>query len=345
MALVQSLGDITSTPGIDPDSGLVRKSVYGYDVSFTHATLPAGYKSAPHAHEGEEIFELADGELSVYLEGLEFKLVTGDLLRIPALAVHWKENRGTKAAVLHEFHNPPQGAPGSGSLLDPYEREDTQVGGSPYVKLGQTYRASRYFTDGAESFPVAPDDHPYVAHGKALWEAAVASELPAFHGSAGTNKSIIVAGETFSILYSERVGLKARPHQHAAEQLSYVIKGEVWTFVDGRVFFSKAGDVIRVPGNIIHWALVEPGTTAVTFEVHTPLQGDPVAAAKYGRKYLLPEHRVPSLSWIPGGFPTDALPAEELEAYEAGLLTAAKAELELQKRTPVSAVTPIGGRR
>jgi quercetin dioxygenase-like cupin family protein len=345
MALVQSLSDITLNGGLDPDSGLVSRSAYGYDVSFTHATLPAGYASAPHAHESEELAELAEGELSVFLDGHEFRLAAGDFLRIPALTVHWKENRSAKPAVLHELHNPPRVGDGSGSLLDAFEREDASFGGRKQVHFAQTYRASRYLTDGAGSFPVASDDHPRLARGEAAWARAVASELPREHGSAGTNKSVRIAGETMAILYSERVGLKARPHFHAAEQLSYVVRGEVWTFIDDRVVFAKAGDVIRVPGNVIHWALVEPGETAVTFEVHTPLQGDPALSSKNGLRFLVPEHRISTLSWIPGGFPTDALPAEELEAYEAGLLQAARESLELQKRVPARGVTPTGSRR
>ena len=286
-----------------------------------------------------------EGELSVFLDGLEFRLGRGDLLRIPALTVHWKQNRGLQAAILHELHSPPRGVLGSGSLLDPYEREDASHRGNGHVRFGQTYRASRYLTDGAESFPAAPDDHPLLARGGPLWDAAVAAELPRQHGSAGTNRAIRVAGESFSILYSERVGLKARPHFHAAEQLSYVVSGEVWTFVDDRVLYAKTGDVIRVPGNVIHWALVEPGKTAVTFEVHTPVQGDPVVSSKTGLRFLLPEHRIPNVHWIPGGFPTDALPARELEAYEAGLLGAARETIELQKRVRARDLTPIGGRR
>jgi len=59
MALVKSLSDIVPSYGLDPDSGLVSRSAYGYEVSFTHATLPPGYLSPPHAHESEEIFEVA----------------------------------------------------------------------------------------------------------------------------------------------------------------------------------------------------------------------------------------------------------------------------------------------
>jgi quercetin dioxygenase-like cupin family protein len=341
MGLAVSLEDIEPDAGIDPASGLVSKTGYGRDVSLTHATFPAGYRSAPHAHESEELSQLSSGNLSVYIDGVEFRLAAGDFIRIPALAVHWKRNHSKEPAVSLELHNPPRPGAATGSLLDTFEREDSSYSAAEPVRFGQTYRASRYYSDGEEGFSPAPDDHHLLARGDRIWNGTSAQPLPRQHGSAGTNKSVRVGSETMAVLLSERVGLKARPHLHAAEQISYVVEGEVWTFVDDRVFYSGPGDLIRVPGNIVHWALVDPGTKAVTFEVHTPLQGDPVSAQ--GMNWLVPPHRVASLSWIPGGFPTDALPAEELEAYEAGLLQATRESRKLQKRAS-RGVKPTGAR-
>jgi quercetin dioxygenase-like cupin family protein len=341
MGIGLSIDTIVPSPGIDPDSGLVNRTAYGRDVSFSHVTFPAGYASAPHGHESEELSQLVEGELSVYLDGAEYRLREGDFFRVPALAVHWKRNRGDKPAVALELHSGPRGGVNAASLLDSIEREDGAFGAGPPVRFAQTYRASRYFTDGEEGFPEAPADSPLLARKAAVWEPATAQPLPNYHGSAGTNKGISLRGERMSILYSERDGLKARPHLHAAEQISYVVSGEVWTFVDDRVIYSKAGDVIRVPGNIVHWALVEPGKQAVTFEVHTPIQGDP-SGARWGT-WLVPEHRIPHVPWIPGGFPTDALPAEELEAYEAGLIASTKEALKLGARV-APGIKPTGAR-
>lgn len=340
MGLALSLDEIEPNAGIDPARGLVRKTAYGLAVSLTHATFPPGYRSAPHAHESEELSQVSAGAISVYLDGVEFTLSEGDFVRIPALTVHWKQNHSSEPAVLLELHNPPTG--GGTSLLDTFEREDSSYGGGEAVRLGQTYRASRHYADGEAGFPQAPEDHFLLARRDDVWNGASGQPLPRLHGSAGTNKSVRVGSETMAILLSERVGLKARPHLHAAEQISYVVEGEVWTFVDDRVFYSGPGDFIRVPGNIVHWALVEPGIKAVTFEVHTPLQGDPVNAR--GMNWLVPSHRVASLAWIPGGFPTDALPAEELEAYEAGLLTATRESVALQEPA-ARGVKPTGARR
>jgi quercetin dioxygenase-like cupin family protein len=152
-----------------------------------------------------------------------------------------------------------------------------------------------------------------------------------------------VGVESMALLVGERVGFKMRPHFHAAEQITYVVSGEVWTFVDDRVLFSGPGDFVRVPGNVVHWASVEPGSSAFTWEVHTPLQGDPVEAE--GITWLVPPHRIPNLSWIPGGFINDAVPVDELEAYEAGLLQATRESLELEKRLAGVGTKPTGARR
>jgi quercetin dioxygenase-like cupin family protein len=340
MSLGLSLAELTPNAGIDPSSGLVSRTAYGKTVSVTHAVFPGGYHSAPHAHESEELAQLIEGELSVFIDGLEFKLFEGDFLRIPALAVHSKRNRSPRQAVLLELHSPSRrGA----SLLDAFEREDASHGGSEPVPFGQTYRASRYYADDEETFAEAPADNPLLARGADVWRGIEPSTSGQNHGNKGQTKMVRVGGETLAILLGERIGFKMRPHFHAAEQISYVVEGEVWTFIDDRVIFSQPGDFIRVPGNVVHWAMVEPGEKAVTFEVHAPLQGDPVEAT--GTTWLVPPHRIPSLSWIPGGFINDALPVDELEAYEAGLLQAARASLELQDQVAGLGVKPTGAKR
>ena len=114
MALVQSLIDILPSSGLDPDSGLVSRSAYGYEVSFTATRRSRRLRVAAARPRERGDLRARRGRLSVYLDGLEFRLGPGDLLRIPALAVHWKQNRGSKEAILHELHSPPRGVLGTG---------------------------------------------------------------------------------------------------------------------------------------------------------------------------------------------------------------------------------------
>lgn len=342
MGLTVSLQDIVPSSGIDSNSGLSSKRAYGRAVSMTHAIFPPGYCSPPHAHEGEELAQLVEGELSVVMSGLKFSLFKGDFIRIPSMTVHWKRNRSALPAVMLELHNPAGEQVNSHSLLDSFERDDASFDSRGALRLGRTYRASHYYADGEDNFTPAPDDNPLFARWQKASSGSSAQQLNRVYASEGTNKGFQVAAESMSILYSERVGLKARPHFHAAEQISYVVEGEVWTFIEDRVVLARAGDFVRVPGNAIHWAMVKPGQKAVTFEVHTPLQGDPVAAH---RTYLVPDHRIPLLHWIPGGFSSDALPAEQLEPMESELIEAASQGSRLQGEVHSQGVSATGSQR
>src|SRR6266581_5406753 len=49
-------------------------------------------------------------------------------------------------------------------------------------------------------------------------------------------------------------GYHSNPHKHDAEQLNYVLDGEIWVFIDNDGFLTKKGDFCRIPRNALHWA-------------------------------------------------------------------------------------------
>lgn len=82
----------------------------------------------------------------------------------------------------------------------------------------------------------------------------------------------IVYGTETSIMFAERgAGYHTRPHQHDAEQINYVMAGEIWFFVDGFGYRCEPGDIMRIPRNKVHWAYVhEDGEAAKVIESHCP---------------------------------------------------------------------------
>jgi mannose-6-phosphate isomerase-like protein (cupin superfamily) len=67
----------------------------------------------------------------------------------------------------------------------------------------------------------------------------------------------------------------SRPHSHDAEQLNYVIQGELYVFVADSGFLAKEGDIFRIPRNAVHWSWVQGTVPCVLLETHTPpLIGD-----------------------------------------------------------------------
>src|SRR4029453_3113727 len=57
-------------------------------------------------------------------------------------------------------------------------------------------------------------------------------------------------GNECSLMYATRApGCHTTPHAHEAEQINYVLEGEIWFFVEERGFLCKAGDFHRIPAH------------------------------------------------------------------------------------------------
>jgi gentisate 1,2-dioxygenase len=72
-------------------------------------------------------------------------------------------------------------------------------------------------------------------------------------------------------MYATRApGYHTTPHAHEAEQINYVLEGEIWFFVEERGFPCKAGDFHRIPAHKIHWAWNRSNADAIVVEAHAP---------------------------------------------------------------------------
>ncbi len=78
-------------------------------------------------------------------------------------------------------------------------------------------------------------------------------------------------GTESSFMHAIRApGYHTTPHQHVAEQINYVLEGEIWFFVEDQAFHCHAGDFQRIPSNKIHWAWNRSDQPATVMEVHSP---------------------------------------------------------------------------
>lgn len=105
-------------------------------------------------------------------------------------------------------------------------------------------------------------------------------------------------GNECSLMHAVRApGYHTTPHAHEAEQINYVLDGEIWFFVEERGFLCKAGDYHRIPAHKIHWAWNRSNADAVVVEAHAPalvagkLQLTSIGLFDEGEK---PEMRPPS---------------------------------------------------
>ena len=61
-------------------------------------------------------------------------------------------------------------------------------------------------------------------------------------------------------------------HSHVNEQLTYILKGALKFWIDGRVIVVKAGEVLAIPSNMPHRAVALEDT--VDLDVFTPPRAD-----------------------------------------------------------------------
>jgi quercetin dioxygenase-like cupin family protein len=101
--------------------------------------------------------------------------------------------------------------------------------------------------------------------------------VPAKYLSGGSIGAQITYGENMSLLIATRQpGYHSKPHKHDAEQLNYVLDGELYVFVDDDGFLARKGDIFRIPRNAVHWSWVQGTRSCVLLETHAPpLVGDP----------------------------------------------------------------------
>ena len=81
--------------------------VHGTSASLMVARRPGGYHSRPHTHACEQLNLLQCGELHVFCDERAFRLLPGDVLRIPAGAVHWSWNRTEEPCTPRRGPRPP----------------------------------------------------------------------------------------------------------------------------------------------------------------------------------------------------------------------------------------------
>ena len=110
---------------------------------------------------------------------------------------------------------------------------------------------------------------------------------------AAVGKSVLraqkVHGTDTSIMFAERAsGYHTSPHMHDCEQMNYIVSGEIYFFVDGRGYRCKAGDVMRIPRNKMHWAWNRGKETAIDLRIAFAATARPwrrrLSAARAGRR-------------------------------------------------------------
>ena len=140
--------------------------------------------------------------------------------------------------------------------------------------------------------------------------------------SSAANEGVILSsqrchGVETSIMFADRgPGYHTRPHQHDAEQMNYIVSGEIWFFVDGHGYRCRAGDIMRIPRNHVHWAFNRSNEHVTIIESHCPpLIGNNAEARKTAHALLGADENMADVNCVVNHvIPMDASKIAEIEA-------------------------------
>lgn len=80
-----------------------------------------------------------------------------------------------------------------------------------------------------------------------------------------------VVGKECSLMVAKRsAGYHSKPHTHSCEQLNYVVRGSMSIFVEEEVYHLNAGDYLRIPTDLVHWAWNRSDEECEVIECHAP---------------------------------------------------------------------------
>jgi quercetin dioxygenase-like cupin family protein len=283
------------------------RTVFGHFVSIGVAECKPGYHPAPQIHASEQINYIAEGELWVYIEGVPFLLKQGDAIRVPRMKMHWMWNRSSQPCKFYESNCPPL-------IGDPAVRnspsalfDESQP--KPQGDYPQVVWLARKYADEAEKAAGSPcAESPLLARASSLTTSVHSGAIGAAASGKLTSKCVHGLQHNLT-LATRKGGYHSVPHIHDAEQIHFLVKGEIKIFTSEFGYDCKPGDFNITPRNIPHWAHVPTDDENILLQVHSPVLG---SAAN--RKALIAEEE--RIFPIPTVFNMTPYGAEEIMKVE-----------------------------
>lgn len=269
------------------DSGRIdMRLAYGRSVSLAVATCQPGYHPAAQIHASEQINYIAEGELWVYVDGAPYHLKEGDAIRVPSGVPHWMWNRSDAPCTFYESNCPPL----VGHVTDAVAMGALSNIAAPDLDAlpGIVWLSEKYSRE-VEAADNPPVEGPLMARAQTLATSVHGGAIGA--AAAGKLTSKCVHGLKHNMTIARRKGsYHSAPHIHDAEQLHFVVQGEIRIFRSDAGFSCKPGDFNVVPPNMPHWAHVITDDDNVLLQAHSPVLG---SAANRRALLTEAEQRVP----------------------------------------------------
>lgn len=253
------------------DSSRIKlRMVFGSSVSLAVAECEPGYHPAPQIHNNEQINYIAEGELWVYIEGVAYHLRQGDAIRIPRMKMHWMWNRSSGKCVFYESNCAPLiGHPAvRNSICGLFDKAQAR----PNQGYPEVVWLSEHYAVDAEKRNDPPAEGPLLVRAADLTTSVHSGAIGATASGKLTSKCVHGLEHNMTIA-TRKGGYHSVPHIHDAEQIHFLVKGEIRIFTSEYGYDCRTGDFNIVPRNIPHWALVPTEQENILLQVHSPVLG------------------------------------------------------------------------
>lgn len=100
------------------------------------------------------------------------------------------------------------------------------------------------------------------------------SDLPTEKVRPGVTRAGFRGDNALMVMNWLEPGMEVRPHSHPFEQLVYILQGRVRFTVGDEVVEVGAGEVLRIPPDVVHCGEPVGDETAVNLDIFAPVRDD-----------------------------------------------------------------------
>ncbi|MCB1470410.1 MAG: cupin domain-containing protein [Rhizobiaceae bacterium] len=101
------------------------------------------------------------------------------------------------------------------------------------------------------------------------WES-----LPRENVRSGVSRTAFRGDNALMVMNWLEPGMEVRPHSHPFEQLAYILAGRVRFTIGDEVVEVGAGEVVRIPPDVVHCGEPIGDEVAVNLDVFAPVRDD-----------------------------------------------------------------------
>lgn len=112
------------------------------------------------------------------------------------------------------------------------------------------------------------------------------TDLPREEVRAGVSRTAFRGENAQMVMNWLEPGMEKKPHSHPFEQLAFILAGRVRFEIGEEVVEVGAGEVVRIPPDVVHCGEALGDTTAVNLDVFAPLRKDYLHLTAYQEKDL-----------------------------------------------------------